>query len=134
VKFDHPEYLMARQAVESLMRRGNALAYTHQNMAEFWNASTRPISRNGFGLSVEETENNAREIERSFVFLPDNEAAYHEWRRIVLQYGVSGIQVHDARLVALMHVHGLTQILTFNKTDFLRFRDLVIVHPGEITA
>ncbi len=134
VKSDHSEYSMVREAVERLKRRGTGIAYTHQNMAEFWNASTRPVSRNGFGLSVEETEKNAQEVERSFVFLADSEAVYQEWRRIVVQYGISGVQVHDARLAAAMYAHGLAQILTFNKSDFARFRDLVVLHPSEVTA
>ncbi len=29
-------------------------------------------------------------------------AAYHEWRRIVAQHQVRGLQVHDARLAATM--------------------------------
>ena len=123
---------MVRKAVESLKRRQISVAYTHQNMAEFWNASTRPLSRNGFGLSVEDTEKNAQEIERSFVFLAEGEPAYREWRRIVVQYGVSGTQVHDARLVAAMYALGVTQILTFNKPDFARFPNLTVLHPNEV--
>jgi hypothetical protein len=32
-----------------------------------------------------------------FVFLPDNTAVHEEWRKVVLAYSVSGVQVHDAR-------------------------------------
>jgi hypothetical protein len=39
------------------------LHYTHQNIAEFWNAMTRPVERNGLGLSVGETEHEVRAIE-----------------------------------------------------------------------
>ena len=45
-----------------------------------------------------------------------------EWRRLVVNYGVSGVQVHDARLVATMLVHDVTHILTFNTQDFIRYR------------
>jgi predicted nucleic acid-binding protein len=131
VKRDHAEYPLVRGAVSTLRQRGIKLGYTMQNMAEFWNASTRPKERNGFGLSVEETETNAREIERAFVFLADNEAVYREWRRLVVQHKVSGAQVHDARLAASMLVHGITHILTFNGSDFVRFPGLVAVHPTE---
>ncbi|HZD50363.1 MAG TPA: PIN domain-containing protein, partial [Silvibacterium sp.] len=134
VKDDHSEYPMVREAVERLKRRGTDIAYTHQNMAEFWNASTRPLSRNGFGLSIEETEKNAREIERSFIFLPEGEAAYRHWRTLVVQNRVSGTQVHDARLAAAMQAHGLTHILTFNKADFARFHNVTALHPSDVTA
>ena len=46
---------------------------------------TRPQSRNGLGLAVAEAEREVRAIEAGMSFLPDNEALYREWRRIVLQ-------------------------------------------------
>src|SRR6202030_2432927 len=88
-KRDHPQYPLMRGAVHALRQKGQTPAYTLQNMTEFWNASTRPTERNGFGLTVAETERNARVIERSFTFLADTETVYREWRRIVVQYGVS---------------------------------------------
>jgi predicted nucleic acid-binding protein len=130
VKLDHPEYPLVRGAVNALREQGIKLGYTLQNMAEFWNASTRPRERNGFGLTVEETEYNAQQIERSFAFLADGEAVYREWRRIVMQHRVSGVQVHDARLAAAMYAHGLTHILTFNGSDFSRFSGLTAIHPN----
>ena len=131
VKQDHPEYPLVRGAVTALREKGVRLGYTLQNMAEFWNASTRPRERNGFGLTIEEAESNAREIEHAFVFLADNEALYREWRSLVVRHGVSGAQVHDARLAAAMIVHGITHILTFNGSDFTRFEGLVAIHPTE---
>lgn len=65
---DHPQYGAVSRAVHALRRTGMMPAYTFQNMAEFWNVSTRPRERNGFGLTVEETEHNCRLIERDLVF------------------------------------------------------------------
>jgi predicted nucleic acid-binding protein len=93
---------------------------------------TRPLLRNGFGLTVAEAEREVRVIEASMSFLPDNAAVYREWRRIVLQHGVLGVQVHDARLAAAMYVHRVSHILTLNVSDFSRFTDLTAVHPGSI--
>ena len=47
-----------------------------------------------------------RVIEAGMTLLPDSEALYREWRRIVVQHGVSEIQAHDARLAAARYVHG----------------------------
>jgi predicted nucleic acid-binding protein len=49
--------------------------------------------------------------------------------RLVVAYGVKGVNVHDARLVAAMLVHGLTHILTFNISDFARYSEITAVHP-----
>lgn len=81
----NPKYPIARKAVDSLALRNMDLAYTMQNMAEFWNVSTRPKQRNGFGLTVGETENNARKIERGFTFLPDTADVYREWSKLVFE-------------------------------------------------
>ena len=45
---------------------------------------------------------------------------------------VSGVQVHDARLAAVMKAHGIARIVTFNASDFDRFADIEALHPDEI--
>jgi len=127
-----PQHQLVDTALAQLADQGTILYYTHQNVAELWNAMTRPVARNGFGLTVLEAEREVQAIETGMSFLPDNEAVYREWRRIVLQHGVLGVQVHDARLVATMYVHGLSHILTLNVTDFNRFVGLTAVHPGSL--
>jgi predicted nucleic acid-binding protein len=51
---------------------------------------------------------------------------------MVVAYGVSGVQVHDARLAAAMRVHGMTHILTFNPADFQRYPGITVVHPANL--
>lgn len=119
-------------ALAKLAGEGTVLHYTHQNIAELWNAMTRPLARNGFGLTVLEADREVRAIEAGMILLPDNDAVYREWRRIVVQYGVSGVQVHDARLAAAMYAHGVTHILTLNVTDFNRFSSLTALHPSSV--
>jgi len=46
---------------------------------------------------------------------------------------VPGTQVHDTRLVASMHIHGVERILTFNKRDFARFPDIKTVNPADLS-
>jgi predicted nucleic acid-binding protein len=120
--------------VDELALCNIGLAYTLQNMAEYWNVSTRPVARNGFGMSIEECLVSALEIENSFLRLTDNDAVYSEWRRLVVKHRISGVQVHDARLAASMYAHGLTHILTFNAADFARFDGITAVHPASVEA
>lgn len=127
-----PQHLLVDTALARLAGQGTILHYTHQNIAELWNAMTRPQARNGFGLTVAEAEREVRVIEAGMSFLPDSAAVYREWRRIVLQYSVLGVQVHDARLAAAMYVHRVSHILTLNVTDFGRFSGLTAVHPGSV--
>jgi predicted nucleic acid-binding protein len=71
-------------------------------------------------------------IETGMSLLSDSEAVDHEWRRIIVQYGVSGVQVDDARLVAAMRVHGVTHILTLNVEDFSRYSGIALAHPSSV--
>ena len=93
---------------------------------------SRPKEKNGFGLSIAEADRQVSLIEQQFTLLPDNERIYGEWRQIVVAQQVSGVQVHDARLVAAMRVHGITHLLTLNRADFLRYRDINVVRPKEM--
>jgi hypothetical protein len=45
---------------------------------------------------------------------------------------VVGKNAHDARLVAAMNVHGLTQLLTFNNQDFQRYPGISVVTPDDV--
>ncbi|MGO9234545.1 MAG: type II toxin-antitoxin system VapC family toxin [Methylocella sp.] len=127
-----PQHQLVDTALARLAFRGTILHYTHQNIAELWNAMTRPLVRNGLGLTVAEAERQVRAIETGMGFLPDSEAVYREWRRIVVQHEVLGVQVHDARLAAAMYVHGVSHILTLNVADFNRFSGLTPLHPNGI--
>ena len=132
VKPDHHDYPLIVSAIDLLLRRDGVLCYTSQNVAEFWNACTRPVERNGYGLSPQEADLRARIFEVKLRLLPDSLAVYQEWRRLLVEHNISGVQVHDARLVASMVVHGVKHILTFNNKDFARYPAIQAVHPGSI--
>jgi predicted nucleic acid-binding protein len=127
-----PQHKLIDTALAKLALEGATLHYTHQNIAELWNVMTRPVARNGFGLTVADAEREVRVIEAGMSLLPDDEAIYREWRRIVVQHAVSGVQVYDARLAAAMLVHGIGCILTLNVTDFGRYAGITAVHPSGV--
>ena len=129
VKPDHSDYPAIVSAIDAILRHDGVLCYTSQNVAEFWNACTRPAYRNGYGLSPQDTDRRARFFEERLRLLPDSLAVHEEWRKLLVTQNVSGVQVHDARLVAAMRVHGVKRILTFNHKDFARYTDIEAVHP-----
>jgi predicted nucleic acid-binding protein len=132
VKPDHSDYPLVVSAIEAIVRRGDALGYTSQNVGEFWNACTRPVDRNGDGLSPQETDRRAKFFEKKLRLLPDSLAVHGEWRRLIVAHDVAGVQVHDARLAAAMRVHGVPRILTFNDRDFARFPGIEVIHSRTI--
>ncbi len=117
-------------AFRNLNARNEDLCYTSQVLAEFWTVCTRPsTARGGYGLSPEETERKARMIERYCRLLPDSLATHQEWRRLIATHSVMGVEVHDARLVASMNVHGIAGLLTFDSNDFKRYPGILVVSP-----
>lgn len=129
-----PDYAIVRSAADHLVNRGEELCYASQNLVEFWNVCTRPVTRNGFGLSTAETNERAQIIEAELRLLPDGEHVHAAWRRLVVHYSVAGTQVHDARLVASMLVHGVSHILTLNDRDFARYSGISAVHPRSVVG
>ena len=131
-KSDDPHHPMISGALRVLAAQGARLCFTSQTLGEFWNASTRPLAQNGFGLSTGETDRIARVIERDFEFLADSRDVHDRWRQLLVMHDVKGVQVHDARLAASMYIHGVTQLLTVNVRDFKRFSGLRALHPAEV--
>ncbi|MGD0631413.1 MAG: PIN domain-containing protein [Terracidiphilus sp.] len=127
-----PQSQLVIRAVDLLLASGDLPCYTSQNLGEFWNVLTRPLDRNGFGLKPQEADMRAQVIENQIPMLPDDPAVHLIWRRLLVAHSISGVQVHDARLVASMHVHGIKRILTFNTRDFARFTDIEAIHPADL--
>lgn len=128
-----PTYSTIRKAVRILKMRGEQLVTTPQNLAEFWNVCTRPsTARGGLGLTVAATERRLSLLERNFPILLDQPELYGHWNILVRAYNVMGVQVHDARLVASMIGHGVTDILTSNVADFNRYPFVKVSAPDDI--
>lgn len=127
-----PAHQETRNAVRLLKARGDNLVALTQNAAEFWNVCTRPASVRGYGLSIQETQRKLRVLEKRVEFRADSLAGFQEWKRLVVAHQVSGVEVHDTRLVAAMNMQGITHIVTYNKNDFKRFQNITALLPGEV--
>jgi predicted nucleic acid-binding protein len=120
-------------AISRLIERGEELFITPQILIEFWSVATRPADVNGFGWSAELVRGEIHRLLDQFPLLPDTPAVFEEWLRLVSSRGVTGKQVHDARLVAVMNTHRVGHLLTFNIGDFKGY-DVTIISPDEITS
>ena len=130
-----PQHAPIRAAIRIIRQRGDRLTTSPQNAAEFWNVCTRPTSaRGGLGLSVPETDRRLRIIERLFPVVADSPASYSHWRQLVVTFGIQGVQVHDARLVAFMTAHGIRQLFTLNPSDFARYPSISVITPSGLVG
>ncbi|TMQ32252.1 MAG: hypothetical protein E6K70_19580 [Planctomycetota bacterium] len=83
-----------------------------------------------------DAEAQAAGFEAAFPLLAETPDIYPAWRALVGALGVIGKQVHDARLVAVCHVHAVTHLLTFNVSHFVRMvgfgPGVVVVDPASV--
>lgn len=127
-----PDHAAIEKTVKSHKSAGDVLAFSLQNAAEFWSVCSRPASsRGGLGLDIPETRRRLLGIEGAFSFLADPQSLYDGWLQLVVTHNVMGKQVHDAKLVALMQLYGITHILTLNDADFVRYPGIVPINPAK---
>jgi predicted nucleic acid-binding protein len=126
----------ATSAVLELHRRGEFLHIAPQNLIEFRSVATRPIAVNGLGLTSEIADLLMTELESRFPILPEIPDIYPAWKSLVTAAQVVGKQVHDARLIAICHVHAISHVLTFNTQHFRRLAsflpNLTVVDPATV--
>ena len=116
-----PQHVIAVDAIDRLLRAGEALFVTLQNLTEAWRVMTGPKTKNGLGFPVPVADAELSRLEQLFAVLPeDTPAIAAEWRRLIVHHQVIDLDVFDARLAATVLVHGLKCILTFD-TGFTRY-------------
>lgn len=128
----HPAARTAINAIKKLHRQQHLLCLAPQNIVEFWSVCTRPVDVNGLGLSITGTERHVRRLKHIFPIVSDSLQTFHVWHELVLQHGIAGTKVHDARLVGVMRVHGISGILTFNVRDFARYDNITVIQPDQV--
>jgi predicted nucleic acid-binding protein len=130
----HPLYVVADGAIRLLPSLGNELHILPQNLVELWAVATRPFGENGLGMDAAQAATELERVKSIFTFLPETPAVYPAWEALVRQYGVMGKPSHDARLVAAMQVHGIKDILTFDRTGFTRYAGIKVFNPSDVVS
>ncbi|MEO0397654.1 MAG: PIN domain-containing protein [Cyanobacteria bacterium P01_A01_bin.137] len=135
IDLEHSMNAVTVSAIEHLITNDEELIVAPQNLIELWNVMTRPLAKNGLGRTPTEVLVELQKLTTTFTLLPDQPNIYPTWKKLVTDYQVKGVNVHDTRLVAFMLVHGISHLLTFNTKDVQRFKnEIVVVHPDAVTA
>jgi predicted nucleic acid-binding protein len=132
IEEDHQQQDEALDAINKLVGRGEDVFLLPQFLYEFWVVATRPKKDNGLGLNTTDTETFLAKFESVFPIKYDTEAVYNEWRRLVTSNAVQGKPSHDARIAATLTVHGIGNLVTFNKDRFKRFSSITPLLPSEV--
>lgn len=129
-----PEHDDVVLALRLLRDRDDSLAVTVQNLAEFWNVSTRPVANNGYGLPVATVSRRVQLIERFCYLYTESISSVAHWKRLLFDYGLTGVSVHDARLVSVMLSENITRIMSLNVRDFARYTQIEALSPADVLA
>jgi hypothetical protein len=100
---------------------GSRCGFEAQNVFEFWNVVTRPVSSNGLSWPIEAALAERRRIERLYRLVPDEPVIHEKCRDLVDEHRIAGCQVFDVRLVAIMLIAEINRIVTFNRAAFTRY-------------
>lgn len=122
----------ALAAIDWLDANGHECVIVPQVLYEYWVVATRPRENNGLGMSVSEANAAISQSVEFFRLLLDERGVFKYWRDLVAANDVKGKSAHDARLVAAMQRHGLIDLLSFNKSDFVRFAAINVFSPADV--
>jgi predicted nucleic acid-binding protein len=126
------QYNLATDAISRLLTQGDECFLTAQVLVELWVVATRPVEVNGLGWAVEETRSTIDQLLNRFPLLEESSQIFPNWLELVTLYRVMGKRTHDVRIVAVMLVHGVTHLLTFNSSDFIASSGITIVRPQDL--
>jgi predicted nucleic acid-binding protein len=113
-----PQHAAAEAAIERLLSGGETVFIGAQVLVEFWAVATRPEPANGLGWSTATTAETIRALRDQFPLIEETPDVVDRWFELVERFQVAGKHTHDARLAALLLVHGVRRLLTFNTADF----------------
>ena len=90
--------------------------------AEFWAVATRPVANNGLGMSPLAVAGEVRALNGMFRLLDGKAGIAGAWEKLAGKYFVSGKQAHDTHLVAVMQIHAVRDIPTFQRSSLHTIR------------
>ena len=76
-------------------------------------------------ITIEDALDDVNRLIRNFEILEDCYWVTEPLMVLCRAVPVGGRQIHDANIVATMLAHGECRLMTFNTTDFRRFRDRI---------
>jgi predicted nucleic acid-binding protein len=129
-----PRSALAVEAIERLDIKKYERCIFPQNLYEFWAVATRPVESNGLGYSVDLAADELAKLKRLFTLLDDEAGLLQRWEVRVFSSQAKGKTSHDARLVAAMDVHGITDLLTLNDVHFTRFDAIKVWTPMQVIS
>ena len=120
------------EIINRLIQDGIPCAISPQIIREYLVVFTRGLSPTDPARSA--ALNNIHTFLEVFFLLEENQQTVARLSAIVADRKTGGKQIHDANIVAVMQVHGVKRLLTYNLDDFKAYSQWIdIMDPnGEL--
>lgn len=125
-------YALVRDAVNQIIQQGGNCLITPQVLIEFWVVATRPLDVNGLGWAPQKTQQEINALLTQFSLLEDTPEIFSHWFQLVIKHNIKGKRTHDIRLLAVMSVHQIPCLLTFNPKDFISLPHIRLIQPQDL--
>jgi len=125
-----PSHRLARRLVGEAGASGEALRISRQVLREYLATVTRsqPWSP---PIAMDAALEHTATLEARFEILEDGPEVSSTLGALCREVPVAGKQVHDANIVATMLAHGEHRLLIFNRRDFRRFGQRIVLNDME---
>ncbi len=123
----------SRRWLTALQAQKITLCVTTQILREYLVVLTRGnVFETHF--TVEQAVSELEVILPSFVVLEETTESASKLRELMRRYQVRGKQIHDANIIATMLTNGITRLVTYNRADFERFKEISLeVLPTKVS-
>ena len=110
--------------LEGLITTKQTAYITGQILREYLVVATRPVEKNGLGLSPNFAIRNINRF-RSFLFqLDETPKTTQRLLELIEQNDLCGKRIHDAQIIAVMLENGINTIISYNHNDFACFDEI----------
>jgi len=82
-------------------------------------------------LSIEQANNQIKIFQFNYDVLIINEDVINCLIKLTEKYNITGQKVHDTTIVATMINYDITNIITYNNSDFKSFKEIKVINPND---
>lgn len=122
-----PHYTSVTQKLTRFYENEEELVICPQVLYEFYVVATRPVNKNGLGISCQNALHEMNNLQETFTLIAEPIDLFVNWINLVQKYQTLGKSAHDTRLVAFMQGHGISHIYTLNPADLLRYNSVITI-------
>ena len=121
--FDSGKHIKCLESLNQLLKTDKSIFVSSQILREYF-----AISTNGGifkkPLTCKQAVGKMKEFLKNFNFISEKETTILTLMQLIEKYVISRQKIHDLNIVAIMIDHGISHLLTYNKKDFKRIKEI----------